>query len=83
MRIYNTLTREKEGMEKLYQLGYKDGKKIEEFFDRLDRNYSLPEFKDNRTYKSGDKLLLIDIADLHLNLQASMFTTGNEYNCDI
>jgi len=58
-------------------------KRIEEFFDRLDRHYSLPVLKDNYTYKNGDKLLLIDIADLHLNLQASMFTTGNEYNCDI
>lgn len=27
----NTITRDKEGMEKLYQLGYEDGKKIEEF----------------------------------------------------
>ena len=27
----DTLTREKEGMEKLYQLGYNDGKKIEEY----------------------------------------------------
>ena len=26
---------------------------------------------------------MIDIADLHLNLQATMFSTGNEYNCDI
>lgn len=57
--------------------------KIEEFFDRLDRNYSLPKLKQNYTYLSGDKLLLIDIADLHMNLQASLFTTGNEYNCDI
>lgn len=57
--------------------------KISEFFDRLDRTYSLPELHDNYSYKLGDKMLLIDIADLHLNLQASMFTTGNEYNCDI
>ena len=27
----NTVTRDKEGMQKLYQLGYEDGKKIEEF----------------------------------------------------
>ena len=27
--------------------------------------------------------MLIDIADLHLNLQATMFSTGNEYNCEI
>ena len=57
--------------------------KIAEFFDKLDRNYSLPKLKSNYTYKNGDKLLLIDIADLHLNLLASVFTTNNEYNCDI
>lgn len=58
-------------------------RKIEEFFDRLDRNYSLPSIDNDYTYLSGDKLLLIDIADLHMNLQASAFATGNEYNCDI
>lgn len=58
-------------------------KKIGEFFDNLDRNYSLPMLKESNGNVDGDKLLLIDIADLHLNLQASMFTTGNEYNCDI
>lgn len=57
--------------------------KISEFFDRLDRNYSLPVLKTNTSYLNGNKMLLIDIADLHMNLQASMFTTGNEYNCDI
>lgn len=58
-------------------------KKIGEFFDKLDRSYSLPSLNANYSYLNGDKLLLIDIADLHMNLQASMFTTGNEYNCDI
>lgn len=58
-------------------------KRIGEFFDNLDRNYSVPSLKSNYSYLSGDKLLLIDISDLHMNLQASMFTTGNEYNCDI
>ena len=57
--------------------------KVEEFFDRLDRNYSLPTLQKDYSYLHGDKLLLIDIADLHMNLQASIFTTGNEYNCDI
>lgn len=57
--------------------------KIDEFFDRLDRNYSVPKIQNNFTYSEGDKLLLIDIADLHMNLQSSIFTTGNEYNCDI
>ena len=57
--------------------------KIEEFFDRLDRNYSLPEIKCTKDYLNGDKMLLIDIADLHHNLQASIFTSGDDYNCDI
>ena len=57
--------------------------KIEEFFNRLDRNYSLPKIKSTNDYLVGDKLLLIDIADLHHNLQASMFTSGDDYNCDI
>lgn len=58
-------------------------KRIETFFNKLDRTYSLPKIEDNWSYQNGDKMLLIDIADLHMNLQASMFTTGNEYNCDI
>lgn len=57
--------------------------KIEEFFNNLDRKYSLPTLKENQSYVDGNKLLLIDIADLHMNLQSSIFTTGNEYNCDI
>lgn len=57
--------------------------KIEEVFDKLDRNYSLPKIKERNDYLQGDKLLLINIADLHMNLQASMLTTGNEYDCDI
>lgn len=56
--------------------------KIDEFFNRLDRNYSSAAIECHE-HESGKHLLLIDIADLHLNLQASMFTTGNEYNCDI
>ena len=57
--------------------------KLEEFFNNLDRKYSLPVLNKNNSYKQGNKLLLIDIADLHMNLQSSIFTTGNEYNCDI
>ena len=58
--------------------------KIEEFFDNLDRNYSLPKLNIEQSVNyDGDSMLLIDIADLHMNLQASLFTTGNEYNCDI
>ena len=58
--------------------------KYAEFFDNLDRNYSIPKINDeNKEYLNGNKMLLIDIADLHLNLQASLFTTGNEYDCKI
>ena len=56
---------------------------IERWFSKLDRTYSIPALKDNSAYFSGNKLLLIDIADLHFNLYATTFTTGNEYNCDI
>lgn len=58
-------------------------KKIEDFFNRLDRNYSLPNIKERYDYLQGDKLLLINIADLHMNLQSTMMTTRNEYDCDI
>ena len=58
-------------------------KKIEDFFNRLDRNYSLPKIKERYDYLQGDKLLLINIADLHLNLQSTMMTTENKYDCDI
>lgn len=60
--------------------------KIEEIFNRLDRKYISAGVNLNLDYDeidNGDKLLLINIADLHLNLQATMFTTGNEYNCEI
>ena len=60
-----------------------DCDKINEWFDSLDRKYSLPKVEISDDYLNGDKCLLIDIADLHLNLQAPMFSTGNEYNCDI
>lgn len=57
--------------------------RIGQFFDNLDRNYSIPEIKRTKEYLDGDKMLLIDIADLHHNLQATMFTSMNEYNCEI
>lgn len=57
--------------------------RIESFFNKLDREYSLPVLKENYSYLSGNKMLLIDIADLHMNLQSSVFSSGNEYNCDI
>ena len=57
---------------------------IDDFFKKLDRNYSLPKLEiDDNAYLNGNKMLLIDIADLHMNLQASLFTTGNEYNCEL
>lgn len=58
-------------------------KDIEDWFNKLDRKYSLPKIKETTDYLTGNKMLLIDISDLHMNLQASMFTTGNEYNCEI
>lgn len=60
-----------------------DYDKINEWFDFLDRKYFLPDIKITNDFVNGNKCLLIDIADLHLNLQATMFSTGNEYNCDI
>ena len=60
-----------------------DYDRINEWFDKLDRKYFLPVIKTSNEYLKGNKCLLIDIADLHLNLQATMFSTGNEYNCEI
>lgn len=60
-----------------------DYDRINEWFEKLDRKYSLPDVKTSNEYLTGNKCLLIDIADLHLNLQATMFSTGNEYNCEI
>lgn len=60
-----------------------DYDRINEWFDKLDRKYSLPVIKTSDEFLKGNKCLLIDIADLHLNLQATMFSTGNEYNCEI
>lgn len=60
-----------------------DYDRINEWFDKLDRKYSLPVIKTSNEYLKGNKCLLIDIADLHLNLQATLFSTGNEYNCEI
>ena len=55
--------------------------KIEEFYNNLISRSNKTCLNDN--YLKGDKLLLLDIADLHLNLQASMFTTNNEYDINI
>lgn len=56
---------------------------INSWFDKLDRNYSKSIVQISNDYLTGNKMLLLDISDLHMNLQASMLTTGNEYNCDI
>lgn len=55
---------------------------IRTWFDRLDRNYSLA-VPVARSKFDGDKLLIIPISDLHFNMQATMFNSGNEYNCEI
>lgn len=71
--------------------------KISEFFDKLDRKYAskadiASKVKDNLdraktasevALEDGRKMLLFNIADLHMNLQSSMLTAGTEYNCDI
>lgn len=61
--------------------------KISEFFDRLDRNYSLPKEKidinNSENWLSQHKMLLLNIADLHMNLQSTLLSSGNEYNCNI
>lgn len=60
-----------------------DEELIGEWFEKLDRNYSSIVPIANTKKNNGDKVLLIDISDLHMNLQATMLSTGNEYNCDI
>lgn len=57
-------------------------KHIDEWFDRLQRDYVAPDIKPV-SYGCGDALLVIPMSDLHFNLQATLFTTGNEYNCQI
>lgn len=57
---------------------------IEEWFERLDRNYSKPTRKQISTPSDQlDKLLILPISDLHYALNASILETGNEYNCEI
>ena len=51
--------------------------------NRCDQEQELRKILKNNFYLDGDKLLLIDIADLHMNLQATLFSTNNEYNCEI
>lgn len=56
--------------------------KWEEWFRTLDRQYESPFYRANIKVE-GNNLLLIDMADVHLNMLATMFSTGNEYNCEI
>ena len=55
---------------------------IEGWFDHLDRSYSLQTPHKLPEWGEGDKLLLIPLSDLHFNMQATMFNSGNEYDCD-
>lgn len=53
------------------------------WFDRLDRHYQPPVLPKAAGWGEGDKLLVVPISDLHFNMQATMFNSGNEYNCEI
>lgn len=53
------------------------------WFERLEHNYHLPAPKKLDTWGEGDKLLIIPLSDLHFNMQATMFNSGNEYNCEV
>lgn len=55
---------------------------IESWFENLDRHYCLPNPIKNFGWGDGDKLLIIPISDLHFNMQATMLSSGNEYNCE-
>lgn len=64
---------------------------IARWFDKLDRMYgksdSVSDMMDltrsRDEWDDGDKLLIIPLSDLHFNMQATLFNSGNEYNCDI
>ena len=51
-------------------------------FDKL-KNENIKYIAPAAKYLDGDKLLVISISDLHMNLQASIATAGNDYNCEI
>ena len=55
--------------------------KLEEFFNNLDRKYSLPVLNENNSYKYGNKLLLIDIAEkLFFYVIEDILTRTQNYN---
>ena len=56
---------------------------ISAWFNDLDRNYSVGTPTKIDGWGSGDKLLVVPISDLHFNMQATLFNSGNEYNCQI
>lgn len=58
-------------------------KLMADWFEKLDRNYEVPELKDRSFHLVGDKMLLINIADLHLNLQSTLLSANIEYDSDI
>ena len=65
--------------------------RIEKLFDKLKREYTASEKEglgsriecNGNLVNNGHKMLLINIADLHMNLQSTMLSAGNEYNCEI
>lgn len=56
---------------------------IEEWWDRLDHNYQPACATKVSGWGDGDKMLLIPISDLHFNMLATMFNSGNVYNCEV
>lgn len=40
------------------------------------------DYSGNTEYLHGDKLLVLPISDLHFNMQATPFSSGNSYDCD-
>lgn len=55
---------------------------IDEWFEHLDRTYSMRKAEKLPGWGEGDKLLIVPLSDLHFNMQATMFNSGNEYNCE-
>lgn len=56
---------------------------INAWWDRLDRHYSPARAVKFPSWGEGDKMLLIPISDLHFNMLATVFNSGNEYNCEL
>ena len=55
---------------------------IEDWLRKLVTDYK-PMVKAPTYIHGHDKLLVIPISDLHHNLLATVFSSGNEYNCDL